>query len=189
MNFSLGSMHDGEPALPYIPKSPSVEACPDNGQYIMATIHPIPPLPPLSKCTRNQVLAYLKTDDAACLRNAQPRRSPQVFEALLRQPLLNASKYCNYLHKDAATVEYKPAYSYHYNIQKCILVCVTTNSVGAKEYNIHPAPDYTPCREMTKQVCIEGICRDIPSKGKPFHQQVKQLANRPPTSDIRSSAY
>ncbi|XP_072141221.1 venom metalloproteinase antarease-like TpachMP_B [Dermacentor andersoni] len=179
----LGSQHDGQPAIEYIPNSPGAEDCPDNPQYVMAA-NPTSERVSLSNCTRDQVLAFLQTPEAACLLNTEPRRSLPIFEALLRKPLLNASKYCNYRYKDAATVEYMPNYNSDYNIEKCYLVCMTIDSNGEKEYKIDPAPDYTPCSETSKQVCIKGLCRDIPTKGKPFHQQVKELANRRLISDL-----
>ncbi|XP_054934391.1 uncharacterized protein [Dermacentor andersoni] len=174
----LGSTHDGQPPLEYIPGSPGAEACKDDRQYIMASQEPAPLQPPLSNCTRDQVLAFLRTQDGECLGNAEPRQSPPISEAMLRKPLVNASNYCNYLHKDASAVIYMPAYSSDHNIGNCYLVCMTIDSSGAKEYNIHIAPDYTLCSETTKQVCLSGICRAIPPKGKPLHQKVKELANR-----------
>nr|XP_054918285.1 venom metalloproteinase antarease TserMP_A-like isoform X2 [Dermacentor andersoni] len=172
---ALGSEHDGAPALDYIPNSPGATACPDNKQYIM-TATPSHELLPLSPCTRDQVVVYLKTEQATCLKNAERRRSPPLSEANLRKPIINASRYCYNLHKDAVTVEHVRFHSDEYNIEKCILVCATTNSEGEKENNIYTAPDYMKCSETQNLVCIRGICGEIPSRPKPPHEGGVEVA-------------
>nr|XP_054918286.1 venom metalloproteinase antarease-like TpachMP_B isoform X2 [Dermacentor andersoni] len=103
----LGSEHDGAEALPYIPNSPGAVSCPDDRKFVMSANQPSGLLP-LSSCTRDQVIAFLKMDQAACLKPTAPPQLPPLSEANLRKPIINASEYCTYRHKDAVAVEFIP---------------------------------------------------------------------------------
>ncbi|XP_037525797.1 venom metalloproteinase antarease-like TtrivMP_A isoform X2 [Rhipicephalus sanguineus] len=102
---ALGSEHDGSPALDYIPGSPGAVDCPDEKKYIM-TKTPSADLLSLSRCTQDQVVVYLNTQQASCLKNADRRNSPPPIAANVRKPFINATRYCEHLHKGALTVEY-----------------------------------------------------------------------------------
>ncbi|XP_075531374.1 venom metalloproteinase antarease-like TpachMP_B [Dermacentor variabilis] len=99
----LGSEHDGAEALEYIPNSPGAISCPDDPKFVMSASQP-PGLLSLSTCTRDQVMAFLRMDQAACLKQAAPPLLPPISEANLRKPIIYASEYCTYRHKDAAAV-------------------------------------------------------------------------------------
>ncbi|XP_049511566.1 uncharacterized protein LOC125939991 isoform X6 [Dermacentor silvarum] len=171
---SLGADHDGVAAPGYLTNSPGAEDCPESEQHIMTT-RPSDATLSLSTCTLNQVLAFLGSERGRCLLDSESRKMPLLTETDLRKPLEDASKYCKNQYMEATNVEFVANYSEEFNIDKCVLVCATTDSDGVRSYNIVPAPDYIFCGMAAEvpQACIGGICREVPARPKPFHEWLK----------------
>ncbi|XP_049511565.1 zinc metalloproteinase-disintegrin-like atragin isoform X4 [Dermacentor silvarum] len=170
----LGADHDGVAAPGYLTNSPGAEDCPESEQHIMTT-RPSDATLSLSTCTLNQVLAFLGSERGRCLLDSESRKMPLLTETDLRKPLEDASKYCKNQYMEATNVEFVANYSEEFNIDKCVLVCATTDSDGVRSYNIVPAPDYIFCGMAAEvpQACIGGICREVPARPKPFHEWLK----------------
>ncbi|XP_075531437.1 venom metalloproteinase antarease-like TfasMP_A [Dermacentor variabilis] len=177
----IGSVHDGEAAHAYLKGSPGAQGCPDERKYIMAKY--VKPekgsFLPLSNCTRDQVKAFLESDRGRCLLTHEAQLWPPLSEALIRNPIVYGSRYCSYLYNSTPSVEYQPYYSDEHSIERCILICVTIDTVGQRVHNMHNAPDYMDCRIQggPPKVCISQICMDVPKKPPPLHEWLKTRAS------------
>nr|XP_054934446.1 uncharacterized protein LOC126544101 [Dermacentor andersoni] len=133
----------------------------------------------LSTCTQNQVLAFARSERGRCLLDSDSRAMLPLTETRLRRPLDDPAKCCKKKYMEAKEVEFVANYSEQFNIEKCILVCATTDSDGGKSYNMFPAPDYIFCgmAAETPQACISGICREVPAAPKHIHKLWKATVN------------
>ncbi|XP_075530049.1 venom metalloproteinase antarease-like TpachMP_B [Dermacentor variabilis] len=174
----LGAEHDGLAAPEYLTGSPGAKDCPESAEYIMATV-PSGAMPSLSACTQNQVLAFARSERGQCLLDSDSRAMLPLTETRLRKPLDDPEKYCRKKYMEAKAIEFVANYSEDFNIEKCILVCATTDSDDVKSYNIFPAPDYIFCGMAAEipQACISGICREVPAATKHIHKLWKAPVN------------
>ncbi|XP_049511729.1 venom metalloproteinase antarease-like TpachMP_A [Dermacentor silvarum] len=174
----VGSVHDTKAAPVYLKDSPGALNCPDDRKLIMAEYFQPQQdsFLQLSTCTRDQVMAFLRSSRGKCLLNKRSRRWPPLSEANLRKPIVDAGRYCKYLYRNSS-VEHLPYYSEQHNIGNCIVVCTTIGADGEKVHHMHSAPDYTDCSAIGggQKVCKYQICMEVPRKQPPLHEWIMNL--------------